>query len=263
MTANQLALIVSYYLSRFDKEGLSNLGFESFNEAFETTAQRLGVRKNYVKLRRDEFDYVYPWRRGWQRPMDKQIVKTLGAFQDIEEPDLREIVLRILNDGNYNKSDEAEILISSITEAKKTRGKDKQKRQEVFILRGPTGKKAEELFMKYFRQNKFPVLGKLIDKRDYGGGYDFEIQNSNLTIFVEVKGMIDVSGGILFTNKEWMTAEEKKENYFLVIVRSIKKRPEIKVIQNPAAFLNPKKSIYTKIQIQYTATNDELKRLIN
>jgi hypothetical protein len=258
VTPNQFALIISYYLSRFDKEALTNLGFESFNEAFEFTAKKLGVKKNYVKLRRDEFDYVYPWRRGWQRPMDRQIIKTIEAFQDIDEPDLREIVLNVLNNADYKESEEAEKINDLIEENKKTRKKDKQKRKSVFILRGPTGKKAEDFFIKYFNQKKFPVPGKLIDKRDFGGGYDFEIQNSNLTSFIEVKGMIDISGGILFTNKEWLTAQKEKDKYYLVIVKSLNTKPIIKIIQNPAAIFNPQKSIYTTLQIQWSISKEKL-----
>ena len=141
---NKLALIVSYYLARFDKEGLKSIGFSSFNEAFEETAKRLGVKKNYVKLRRDEFDPIFPWRRGWQRPMDKQIIRTIEAFQDIEEADLREIVLQVLNNTDYHDSEEAK-KISILLEGTN----DKKEHKREFVLRAPTGRM---VFAKIVRQ---------------------------------------------------------------------------------------------------------------
>jgi hypothetical protein len=256
---NKFAVIIAYYLARFDREGLSKLGFNSFNGAFQKIGERLGVKKNYVKLRRDEFDYLYSWRRGWQRPMHKQIIKTIEAFQDIDEPDLREIVLNILNNSKYLQSEDAEEIGNLIKEDSKVK-RSKQKRKSVFVLRGPTGKQAEEFFIKYFNQNRFPLKGNLIDKRDYGSGYDFEVEAPTTTSFVEIKGMLDVMGGILFTNKEWLTAMQKKENYYLVIVKSLKSKPEIKIIQNPASVLKPQKSIYTTIQVQWTVTKQDLNK---
>ncbi len=259
---NKFAVIIAYYLARFDREALQKLGFKSFNEAFLETAKALNVKKNYVKLRRDEFDYLYSWRRGWQRPMHKQIIKTIEAFQDMDEPDIREIVLNILNNTTYLQSEEAEEIGNLIKEDAKIVRREKQRRKSVFVLRGPTGKQAEEFFIKYFNQNRFPINGKLIDKRDYGSGYDFEIKNQNSVSFIEIKGMVDVFGGILFTNKEWLTAIQKKENYYLVIVKAIKTKPEIKIIQNPAFILKPQKSIYTSIQVQWAVPKQDLNKFI-
>lgn len=45
MNPNKLALIISYYLARFDRKGLEKLGFSSFNQAFEEIAKILGVKK--------------------------------------------------------------------------------------------------------------------------------------------------------------------------------------------------------------------------
>ena len=45
MNPNRLAIIVAFYLSKFDKEGLKNLGFMNDSEALEKTAQVLGIKK--------------------------------------------------------------------------------------------------------------------------------------------------------------------------------------------------------------------------
>lgn len=256
---NKFALIIAYYLARFNQEALINLNFKNFNQAFKTIAQILGVKHNYIKLRRDEFDYIYPWRRGWQRPMHKQIIRTIDAFNDLEEKDLREIVLEILHKKDFFISEEGEVISSVFIE--NNNDKKKNKKKSVYILRGPTGKLAEEHFIKHFNENKFPVTGKLVDKREYGGGYDFEIITNESICYIEVKGMEDEYGGILLTNKEWQVAQEKKENFYLVIISSVKSNQKVKIINNPASILKPKKSIYTSIQIQWGVAKKQLEML--
>ena len=55
---NELASIVAYYLSKYDMRAVTALGCHSRKEAFEFTADRLEVKSNYVKQRRDEFDVL-------------------------------------------------------------------------------------------------------------------------------------------------------------------------------------------------------------
>jgi hypothetical protein len=253
MEGKRLALIVSYYLSRFDKDGLKKLGFSSFNEAFEIFANKLNVKKNYIKLSRDEFDPIFPWRRGWQRPMDKRIIKTIETFEDFNESDLRDILLNILNNHEYAISDEAKEIAGSLqtfSNVKTTKGK--------FILRAPTGRQAEEYFIEYYNQNFQPVKGLLRDTRDFGCGYDFEIHTGDNVYYIEVKGLTEISGGVLFTNKEWQTALTSENSYYLAIVRNLKNNARITFIQNPASVFRAKKNIYTSLQIQWSITEDEL-----
>lgn len=256
MNPNLLAIIVAFYLSKYDKQGLRNLGFKNDADAFESTAKILGIKKNYVKFRRDEFDPIHPWRKGWQRPMDNRIIKSIEALQDLEEPDLRDIVLGILHDENYRNSEDVKQIISLFSEVKKEKvavGK--------FVLRAPTGKAAEEYFQNYFSENKFPVDGKLIDCRDLGVGYDFRIETATEIYFVEVKGLSEFTGGVLFTNKEWVIAKEHGDKYFLSIVSNLNEKVKIVFIQNPADKLNPKKNIYTSIQISWSVTQNQLTEL--
>ena len=253
MNTNLLAIIVAFYLSKFNKEGLNNLGFKNDADAFETTANALGVKKNYVKFRRDEFDPIHPWRKGWQRPMDSRIIKSIEALQDIEEPDLRDIVMKILHDNNYRYSDEVKKITSLFSEEKSEKvaiGK--------FILRAPTGRAAEDFFIKYFSESKKPIEGNLIDCRDLGVGYDFRIEAHDEIFFVEVKGLSDFSGGVLFTSKEWIVAQNEGDNFFLCVISNISEIPEVLFIQNPAKKLKPKKNIYTTIQISWSVTEKQL-----
>jgi hypothetical protein len=252
---NRLAIIIAFYLSKFDKIGLQNLGFKTDSEAFESIATSLGIKKNYIKFRRDEFDPVHPWRKGWQRPMDNRIIRAIEALQDLSEPDLREIVQKILSDAKYRNSEE----INRITSLFVNESKEKNNRGK-FILRGPTGKQAEEFFINYYSQNKKPIEGKLIDSRELGIGYDFRIE-AKQHFFIEVKGLSDIAGGILFTNKEWITAKEKGVQYYLCIVSDIGNFPQIKFIQDPSNKLNPAKNIYPTIQISWSVTQKQLAEL--
>lgn len=253
MNANQLAIIVAYYLSKFDKLGLQKLGFKTYSEAFETTARVLGVKKNYVKFRRDEFDPVHPWRKGWIREMDKRIIKSIEVLQNIDEPDLREIVLGILNDPTFRESEEV-IEISSLLIA----DKDDKVEPGTFVLRGPTGKAAEEFFIQYYRQNKYPFEGQLIDCREIGVGYDFEIKSEKESVFIEVKGLSASTGGVLFTNKEWLTAIDMGPKYFLCLISNLDEDTQINFINNPSKHLAPKRNIRPTIQINWSITQKQL-----
>lgn len=255
MNPNLLAIIVAFYLSKFNKPGLTNLGFKNNTEAFETTAKILGIKKNYVKFRRDEFDPVHPWRKGWQRPMDKRIKCAIEALQDLDEPVLRQIVLDILDSEEYRKGEEVEQITSLFAEEK-----EKNKKVGVFILRGPTGRQAEIFFQKYHKDFGKPFPGELIDTRDLGCGYDFEIHTTVKKYFIEVKGLAELSGGILFTNKEWNTAQKKGDDYFLIIVKSLNSMPEVAIIQNPATKINAKRNVYKTVQVQWSVSENELSK---
>jgi hypothetical protein len=257
MNNNVLAIIVAFYLSKYNQEGLKNLGFDSFNEAFEKSANLLNVKKNYVKLRRDEFDPIYPWRKGWKRPMDKRIIRAIEILEELEETDIRDITHNILYNPPYRDDEDLKDIVNLIKNTaynKVETGK--------FILRCPTGRAAEEFFHNYYTQNKFPIKGTLVDCRDLGCGYDYKIveKNSNET-YVEVKGISDLSGGILFSNKEWKVAMEHKDKYLLCIVKNVNNQPELELINNPAQCLKPVKYIRPTVQISWSISDKDLKSI--
>lgn len=247
---NNLAIIIAFYISKFDKKAINTLGYYSDKEAFDSISDILGVKRNYIKYRRDEFDPIHPWRVGWQRPMDKRIKKVIDALQDLSELDLRDIVLKILNDKDYRTSEEIQEITAIFSGKKNKKGQ--------FILRAPTGKQAEEYYFNYYQKNKQPIDGEIVDCRNLGVGYDFRIENKDRISFVEVKGLSAFSRGILFTSKEWIVAKSERENYFLCIISNLNEYPEIIFIQNPAEKLNPKRNIYTTIQISWSITDKQL-----
>jgi hypothetical protein len=128
-------------------------------------------------------------------------------------------------------------------------------------LRGPTGKKAEQYFIKYHTDNNLPMAGELIDTRDLGCGYDFEIKSETTQHFIEVKGLAGNKGGMLFTNKEWGKAKQEREKYTVCLVSNINELPQISFINDPFTKLNPKKNIIQTVQVQWNVSNNQLQEL--
>jgi len=253
--SNSLALIIAYYLSKYDKLAYKQLAYHSKIVTHKEIGQILGVNPNSVKNMRDEFDPLHDNPRvGWyQRPLRPSRAKVVESFQNLSEEELRDIVLEILTNPKFANSDDFSDIIKPISKREK-----KKKGKSVFIIRGPTGRKAEEVFISQHKKNGKPVCGELHDKRDYGCGFDFEITNGKKKFQVEVKGLDGDKGGIMFTSKEWNVANNCGTNYYLAIVRNVYKDPKIQFINNPAAILKAKKSIFTTVQVRWNVAEKEL-----
>ncbi|THF77352.1 hypothetical protein [Cohnella fermenti] len=153
---NKLALIVALYLSKFDTIAFKKLGFKNATDAFNEISTSLSVKANTIKNMRDEFDSIHDNpRQGWyQRPLRPSRLKVIEAFQNLSEEELYEIVVEIIENKQFKDSDECLEMIGPISDKEKRRTAGKRK----FILRGPTGKKAEEIFIEYFNQHKVPMV---------------------------------------------------------------------------------------------------------
>jgi hypothetical protein len=253
---HKLGLFVSYYLSRFDKDAYLNLGYGKQVPTHKKIGELLGINFHTIRNWRDQFDPLHGHRAGWyQREITQSRINVAKALEDLNEVQIRGLVIDILAGKIREHPEDEEQLLSIITDD------SKYKVTRKYILRGPTGKAAESFFILYFNKTSLPREGSLIDCRDLGCGYDFKIESNNLDSYIEVKGMIDNSGGILFTDKEWQQATEIGNNYFLCIVKNIGNKPEINFIQNPASKIKPKKNIYTTIQINWSVTENELVKI--
>lgn len=253
---NVLTLIIAYYLSKFDQAAYSNLGYKSMNEAHKDIGMRFGVNPNSVRNMRDEFDSVHDNPRAgfYQRELRPSRKRVINMFHDLSEQGLREIVKSILNNQSYVDSETFEII--------NTRIQNSEKDRNLFYSRGQTGKRAEEFFIKYQIKCGVPHSGDLIDTRDMGCGYDFEISTPSEKYYVEVKGIDKNQSGILFTDKEWFMANKYGEKYYLVIVNFVSGEAEVSIVNNPAAKLAPKQNIYTTVQINWNVSYTELQRLL-
>ncbi len=162
------------------------MGFGTITATHKEVGNILGVKPSSVKNMRDEFGPLHDNpRAGWyQRPRPPSRAKVVETFQDLYEEELRDVVLEILTNPSFASSDDFSDIVEPIAKREK-----KRKGKSVFIVRGPTGRKAEEFFIDYQRDAEHPLQGRLIDKRDYGCGYDFEIVDGTGRIQVEVKGL--------------------------------------------------------------------------
>ena len=250
---HKLTLFVAYYLARFDKTALKNLGYKNWDASFIDISKKLGVKKHSVRNWRDEFDPLFGFRAGWyQRPMSPSRTNVALALEYLGEPEIRVIVEDILSGKIENDKENLKHLLSIASDNKV------KERKTSFILRGPTGKKAEQFFIDYHVGNNLPIAGELVDTRDLGCGYDFEIHAKSTKYFIEVKGLARNIGGILFTNKEWEIAEQEREKYTVCLVSNINESPKILFINNPFVKLNPKKNIIQTVQVQWSVSNNEL-----
>jgi hypothetical protein len=240
--SNSLSLVVAYYLSKYNENAYKALGLGNRTESHQIIGKILGVNKNTVKNMRDEFDPLHDNpRSGWhQRELRPSRKKIIEQFQGLQEEELRDLVLEILENKNVLDGNSSPNLIEAL---------DEPNANSVFIVRGITGRKAEEIFLEFHKANALPLQGEIIDKRDHGCGYDYEICGVTKA-YVEVKGLDGDSGGISFTSKEWDIAQKEGEKYFLVLIKNVSSTPSIEIIQNPAKMLTPKKYIFTTIQIR-------------
>lgn len=250
---HKLTLYVAYYLARFDKQALTNLGYKNWKSSFLDISSKLDVKKHSVRNWRDEFDPLFGYRAGWyQRPMSPSRTNVALALENLEEPEIRAIVEDILSGVIQSDIENLNHLLSIADD-----NSDKEKNSS-FILRGPTGKKAEQFFIKYHRINNQPIEGELIDTRDLGCGYDFKIKSKSNQHFIEVKGLASNIGGLFFTNKEWETAKRERVRYTVCLVSNINESPKISFINDPFSKLNPRKNIIQSVQVQWSVSNNEL-----
>lgn len=247
---NELAMIVAFYLSKFGKEGLTNLGFQSYTQAFDQVGERLSVNRNSVKNWRDEFDPYYDnERKGWNRKLRPSRHKVMATFDDLSESAMRAVVMDILTPTERPKVEvELHAALQEIKEAEVSR---KAGRAVDYVARGPTGRMAEAYFVSRFHAGLTPFDGTLLDRRDEGVGFDFSAMKGSNHVLIEIKGIAKQPAGISFTDKEWRIANETQDGYFLGVVVDVMESPKIGFLQNPAQHLSPAYYAYTTVAVNW------------
>ena len=258
MAANRTAaLIVCYYLSRYDATARKNLGFKSWNEAYAEIGKRLQINPSSVKNMRDEFDPIHEnKRRGWhQRPLRPSRAEVVNNFCEMPEPEILILINGILNEKSYEVEEPLAQIIHEIgsREAEKLR-------RNVFVNRGTTGRAAEEAFLQNRQETLEFFPGDISDKRDHGCGYDFEIDTKSKKTFIEIKGLDSDTGGVCFSSKEWEQATKLGTQYWLVLVRNVSTKPSFQCIQSPAHKLSAKQSLLKRVVSIFNVSDKELKR---
>lgn len=97
---NKVLSIIAFYLSEYDMEAVTALGFRNRSEAINTISESLGSGNNYLKLRRDEFDALpdsASSRMGWRnRPPLKEVSEMAAYLHQFSFDELTEIVKSLL-----------------------------------------------------------------------------------------------------------------------------------------------------------------------
>jgi hypothetical protein len=258
MPANRTAaLIVCYYLSKFDTTARKNLGYDSWNKAYSEIGEKLQVNPTSIKNMRDEFDPIHQnKRKGWhQRSLRPSRANVVDKFSEMPEAEMLSLVNGILNEKTYEVDEPLVQIVEEIGS-----GEGKKTRNIGFVNRGTTGRAAEEKFIEKRKELLEIFRGDLTDKRDDGCGYDFEISTQTEKVFVEIKGLDGEIGGVCFSGKEWETAKKLGGKYWLVLVRNVSSKPSFQCIQAPAVRLSAKQAFVQRVQSLFNITDKELKK---
>lgn len=239
-------------------DAYKNLGYYSMREAHAGIARVLDMNQNTVKNMRDQFDPLHGFRKGWyQKPLSSTREKVVEALQYLTEFEIRAIVADILKTGSDENQEDISNLLSIV------QNDEEGKYERVFTPRGPTGAKAEKFFIQNHKKFGLPEKGLLEDTRDLGTGYDFKIIRDNKIFYIEVKGISEISGGILLTSKEWESAKTNGDKFYLAIVSGLNNKPSITFIQDPYNKIRPKKSIIKTVQINWSVSKSEIETYLN
>jgi hypothetical protein len=220
-------LVVGYAMSRLDVAFLLRFDFATWREAFNKTAELLTVASATMKNLRDEYDPLHSnARKGWRnRPPRSDRLQVLGELCELSDEALIELVSRILA---RDEESTAEAIDSLVEPVRVTHN---------VAERLLTGRKAEEHFIRNYRD--ILAIGDvgLVDMRQSGQGYDFGLDDDR-GLAIEVKGLRKSFGPILFTDREWREAAIRRESYWLVVIGGIDAIPGHSLIRDPTHVLD-------------------------
>lgn len=105
MDNTKLLDIIAYYLSEYDLNAVSKLGYTSRNEAFQKISVLFGKKGNYLKRLRDEYDVVTSSTRRGQcnRSPRKRIVETTTHLKGFSFDEITEIITAIIENASNSQ----------------------------------------------------------------------------------------------------------------------------------------------------------------
>ncbi len=213
------------YLSKYDSLGLTALGFDGFQEAFNLIGYAIGSRPASIKNYRDEFDPVFSnIRKGWhKRPMREYCRAVFEKYKDLDFESFTDLIKSFVGfDENAWSSIQNPEDLDEGSESS-------------FARRAFTGLAAEQYFLSV-HANVPEFYGCTVeDTRRYGCGYDFRLtQKENVDFLaVEVKGLREQTGAVSMTPKEHGVAKALGGRFFLFVVKNFHELPFHEIFQNP------------------------------
>lgn len=217
------AILVSLFLSKFDRDAINNLGFSNFTEAFNVIGFTLETKPMSIKNYRDEFDPYFSNNRVGRhnRNMRPNCAKIYEGFKDLSFKEFAKIVLETLQ-----LQDDLRDFNISTYEAESF---DNQ----AFAKRLITGKAAEEYFRLKYKDISIFENYELIDTTQNGCGFDFKLRKEDSFWGIEVKGISNRTGGVQMTEKEYKVAQLLKNQYCLFVVKNFQEIPFHEYFINP------------------------------
>lgn len=116
-----------------------------------------------------------------------------------------------------------------------------------------TGRLAEAFFLAHSERIANVHPSDILDHRELARGYDFGVR-THRSIAIEVKGMMQHRGGILFTDREWSEAKVRRADYLLVIVGNVESDPIAKLLPDPTATIAAQCKYQSTISASWRAT---------
>lgn len=239
----QRQILAGLFLSKFDAEGLAVLGFETFTEAFNALGYALGGRPASIKNYRDEFDPLFPnSRQGWKnRKRRPYCMQVENDFRDLSLNEFAALVAGFVGETPDSRVPPAPPDVAAVT----------------FAKRLMTGRAAERYFQSTWDAiPEFSGCG-IEDTTIHGCGYDFRLWPKAGSAFraVEVKGMAEDKGVLSLTEKEYATAEELEDRFFLFVVKNFREKPFHEIhcnpLSGPLAFKRIERVV---VQVSWSAT---------
>lgn len=240
---NTEALLLGYAMSRLDGGYLQTLGFTTWQAAFASAASALSIPPNSIKNLRDEFDPAFANTRIGRvdRPMRPNRQAMLDEMATVNDAGLVEIVRRILG------RDEDAIVeaLDALAPAPRVVANVAER-----LL---TGRRAEEYFLAHCTALTGVDPADIVDRRQDAAGYDFGVQGHPKRAY-EIKGMKTLTGGIQFTDREWIEAERRRLDYALVVVGNLRAEPDAKLFPDPFGSVAVSRTIQTSVSVVWRGT---------
>jgi hypothetical protein len=221
------AIVIGYAMSRLDRDYLTERGHLHWNDAFNEASGALSKPSDTFKNLRDEFDPVHDNpRQGWRnRQMRPSRQRVLDELRSVSNDALLELVRRILH-GDDEAIDPAIDALAMVNHVASN-----------VAERLLTGRRAEEYFLANSQSLISVSTDYLLDYRLSACGFDFGVRDQPAWA-IEVKGLKNRSGDIQFTEREWIEAGLRKDNYWVVILGNLIGEPIPWIVRDPHSMLN-------------------------
>lgn len=240
--------LIGYGLAKFSNAFILEFGAKSKNEFYENLVKTgLADTTGTIKNRQDLFDPFFDnGRKGWHQKGDAYIHRKFfidGLFGTLNVTDYASIVkLYLQSENKQNLVDTSNI--SPIIKSK-------------FKQLKTTGEEAEIYFINHYLTIPDFKDTQIEDARNFGDGYDFQLQKASGYLLAEVKGVRAKKGAFRLTENEYSKAKEYKNEYGIVVVSNLDDLPKMTVIFDPIHNLELTKHTIKTEQLNYHSLNIE------